>query len=103
MSASQEIVRSALLFVVSTALYLCAFKPIDKSMDIADVIEKKNDLGKFINEHFDSVVYEEPFGPFPGNRVHLINKTDSFKFCTMNVQQCWVKKTRYLICFFYSY
>lgn len=100
MRTSRVIVKFALLFVVSTAVYSCALKPIGKSMDISDFTEKTDDLEKFINENFDSVEYEEPFSPLPGDWVSLINKTESLKFCTMNVQQCWAKKIDTLYAFF---
>lgn len=69
-------------------------------MDISDFIEKKDDWDKFINENFDSVEYEEPFSPLPFYRINLVNKTEFLKFCTMDVQQCWVKKIDSLYAFF---
>jgi hypothetical protein len=95
-----ETVWFSLLFVVSTAVYSCTLKPPDKLMDIADFLEKKDDLDKFINEHFDSVQYEQGHNPLLYERINLINKTDSLKFCTMNVQQCWVKQIDSLYAFF---
>lgn len=101
MRTSQKIVRLSLLFVVSTAVYSYYLNPVGKSMDISDLIEKKGDIEKFIKENFDSVEYEEAWkNPLPFHRVNLVNKTDSLKFCTMNVQQCWVKKIDTLYAFF---
>jgi hypothetical protein len=100
MRTSGGIRRFALIFIVSTAVYSCALKPTSKSMDISDFIEKKDDLAKFIKENFDTVEYEEPFSPIPFYRVNLVNKTESLKFCTMNVQQCWIKKSDTLYAFF---
>ena len=100
MGTSQKILKFALLFIVSTAVYSCALKPTVKSMDISDFIEKKDDLEKFINENFDSVEYKVPSNPLFFYRVNLINKTESLKFCTMNIQQCWVNKIDTLYGFF---
>ena len=69
-------------------------------MDISDFLEKKVDLDKFINENFDSVEYDKLWGPLPFYQVNLVNKAESLKFCTMNVQQCWVKKIDTLYAFF---
>jgi hypothetical protein len=69
-------------------------------MDISDFVGKKDDLEKFINENFDSIEYEELWNPLLFYRVNFVNKTDLLTFCTMNVQQCWVKRVGKLYAFF---
>jgi hypothetical protein len=100
MSISWKIAKFTPLFVASIAIYLCTLKPTRKSMDISDFLEKKGDLEKFINENFDSVEYDELRGPLLLYRVNFVNKKESLKFCTMSVQQCWVKKIDKLYAFF---
>jgi hypothetical protein len=100
MRISWKIEGFALICVVITATYSCHLKPVKNSMDISDFIEKKDDLERFVNENFNRIEYEEPFSPLPGKRVKLVNNTDSLKFCTMSIQQCWVKKVDNLYAFF---
>ena len=100
-NTSREIVRFALLFIVSTAVYSCGLKPTGKSMDISDFIENKYDLEKFINENFEDIEYQESSNPLLVFQVNRINKTESLKFCSMNVQQCWVKQIDTLYAFLF--
>lgn len=69
-------------------------------MDISDFIEKKDGLEQFITENFNYVEYEQSCNPLLFERVNLVNKTDSLRFCTMNIEQCWIKKIDTLYAFF---
>ena len=96
----RKMMKFALIFIISGTNYSCALKTADRSMDISDVIERKNHLDDFITKNFENIYYEFPAKPLPFYSVHLINKTRSFEFCNMNIEQCWVKKIDTLYAFF---
>ena len=61
-------------------------------MNISDFIGRQNDLESFIDCNFDKVQYDGFEKPVYFYKVDFINKTPCLKFCTMSIQQCWVKK-----------
>lgn len=100
MKTSWGTIRFTLLILLGTVIYSGILKPAVTSMDIADLIEKKGDLGRFIRMNFDSVEYVQFRTPLPFMQVNLVSHTDALTFCTMNVQQCWVKRVGVLYAFF---
>lgn len=92
--------RYALLVTGIAIIYSCIFKSTRKSMDISDFLENKDDIERFINENFTRFKDEELLSPLRIYQVNLINKTESLTFCTMDVQQCWIRKIDTLYAFF---
>jgi hypothetical protein len=97
---SLKIAKIPTLFFVSMATCSCTLESTGKSMDISDVIKKDSDLDRFIYENFDSVEYDTFQNPLLSYRVNFVNKTGPIRFCTMNIQQCWVKKAGRMYAFF---
>ena len=75
-------------------------REVSTSMDISEYVDQPDDLETFIDSNFVTVKYdgfENPMYPF---KVNFINRTDSLKFCAMNVQQCWVQRIDTFYSFF---
>ncbi len=68
-------------------------------MDIATFTARQGERDSFISSNFSKVEYglENPLRFY---KVNFINRTDSLRFCTMNIKQCWVKKKNDLYEFF---
>jgi hypothetical protein len=88
------------LVVICMVTFSCSFKHKTKSMDISDFIGRQSDLHSFIDGNFDPVEYEGFENPVHPFKVDFINRIGSLKFCTMPIQQCWVRKVDTLYAFF---
>jgi hypothetical protein len=99
-SILREIIKYALLAIVSIVIYSYNFKRQSNSMDISDVVGGKSNLDSFIDCNFDKVEYPGFESPIFLSNVNFINKNDSLKFCTMDIQQCWVKRIDTCFAFF---
>jgi len=91
--------------IFSALFFSCISKHNNQSMEIADVIKGQYDLDRFIHDNFDKIDYGDTAKSGFGNptfpyKMDFINRTDSLKFCTMNIQQCWLKKINDLYAFF---
>lgn len=75
-------------------------KVISTPMDISDYKGRLNDLQTFIDSNFFTVEYEGFENPMHPFKVGFINRTDSLKFCTMTVLQCWVQRIDTFYSFF---
>jgi hypothetical protein len=95
-----KLMRHSLFLVIGLIICSCTFEHKSNSMDISNFIGGRSDIEYFIDSYFDKVEYDgfnNPIFPF---KVNFINKEDSMKFCTMNIQQCWVQKIDTLYSFF---
>src|SRR5579859_6856965 len=89
-----------LLYIIGMMFSSCTFKLVNKSMDISDIIDRREEVEDFVHRNFDSIEYDRLIKPILFHKINFINKTEHLTFCKMNVEQCWVKKSNDLYAFF---
>jgi|SRR6185312_5178161 len=71
-----------------------------KSMDISEILDRPGEIENFVRANFDRVEYDQVLSPVFPFKADFVNRVDSLKFCSMHIQQCWIKKVNTLFAFF---